>query len=118
MQLTVNGSDRQIPDAWRDETLLSTLREHLNLVGAGIYLVRNRYPVPEPVPALTVVNKVVAAPTVLGAAVEDRAHVFDIHATILRAVGLDDRKLEYMHAGRPERPTINQGEVVEQFFTG
>jgi len=34
MRFTVNGSDREVPDAWRDETLLSTLREHLGLVGA------------------------------------------------------------------------------------
>ena len=34
MKLTVNGSERSIPVAWRDETLLSTLREHLALVGA------------------------------------------------------------------------------------
>jgi isoquinoline 1-oxidoreductase alpha subunit len=34
MQLTVNGSERRIPDAWRDETLLSILREYLGLVGA------------------------------------------------------------------------------------
>jgi isoquinoline 1-oxidoreductase alpha subunit len=34
MKLTVNGTERRIPDAWRDESLLSTLREHLGLVGA------------------------------------------------------------------------------------
>jgi isoquinoline 1-oxidoreductase alpha subunit len=34
MQFIVNGTARQIPDAWRDETLLSTLREQLGLVGA------------------------------------------------------------------------------------
>ena len=34
MKLTVNNTERSIPDAWRDETLLSTLREHLGLVGA------------------------------------------------------------------------------------
>jgi len=34
MKLTVNGSERDVPDAWRDETLLATLREHLGLVGA------------------------------------------------------------------------------------
>jgi isoquinoline 1-oxidoreductase subunit alpha len=34
MQLTVNGREQRIPDAWRDETLLSTLREYLGLVGA------------------------------------------------------------------------------------
>ena len=34
MRLTVNGSERELPDLWRDETLLSTLRESLGLVGA------------------------------------------------------------------------------------
>ena len=34
MKLSVNGTERRIPDAWRDETLLSTLRERLGLVGA------------------------------------------------------------------------------------
>lgn len=34
MRLIVNGIEHQIPDAWRGETLLSTLREHLGLVGA------------------------------------------------------------------------------------
>ena len=34
MRLTVNGSERELPDVWRDETLLSTLRESLGLVGA------------------------------------------------------------------------------------
>jgi isoquinoline 1-oxidoreductase alpha subunit len=34
MKLTVNGAEQRIPDAWRDETLLSTLHEHLGLVGA------------------------------------------------------------------------------------
>ena len=34
MRLIVNGSERGIPNAWRDETLLSTLREQLGLTGA------------------------------------------------------------------------------------
>lgn len=34
MRLTINGNERSVPDAWRDETLLSTLREYLGLVGA------------------------------------------------------------------------------------
>ena len=34
MKLTVNGVEQSVPDSWRDETLLSTLREHLGLVGA------------------------------------------------------------------------------------
>jgi len=34
VRLVVNGTERRIPDAWRGETLLATLREHLGLVGA------------------------------------------------------------------------------------
>ena len=34
MQLTVNGTEQRVPDAWRDEALLSTLREYFGLVGA------------------------------------------------------------------------------------
>jgi isoquinoline 1-oxidoreductase alpha subunit len=34
MRITVNGVEHKIPDAWRDETLLNTLREHVGLVGA------------------------------------------------------------------------------------
>ena len=34
MKFTVNGTEQRIPAAWRDEALLSTLREHLGLVGA------------------------------------------------------------------------------------
>jgi isoquinoline 1-oxidoreductase alpha subunit len=34
MRLTVNVSAQRVPEAWRDETLLSTLREHFGLVGA------------------------------------------------------------------------------------
>jgi hypothetical protein len=45
-------------------------------------------------------------------AVQDRAHVHDIHATILHLLGLKHDKLTYLHNGRDERPTINGGEVV------
>jgi isoquinoline 1-oxidoreductase alpha subunit len=34
MRLIVNGTEQRIPDSWRDETLLSTLREYLGLIGA------------------------------------------------------------------------------------
>lgn len=34
MRITVNGSERRIPDAWGAESLLDTLREQLGLVGA------------------------------------------------------------------------------------
>jgi hypothetical protein len=45
-------------------------------------------------------------------AVQDRAHVHDIHATILHLLGLEHDKLTYLHNGRDERPTINGGQVI------
>src|SRR5205807_3377593 len=44
-------------------------------------------------------------------AVEDRLHVHDLHATILYLMGLDHTRLIYYYKGRPERATINEGEV-------
>jgi hypothetical protein len=44
-------------------------------------------------------------------AVLDRLHVHDIHATILHALGVDHNKLIYRHQSRPERPTVNEGQV-------
>jgi hypothetical protein len=44
-------------------------------------------------------------------AIEERLHVRDIHATILHALGVDHTKLIYRHQGRPERPTVNEGQV-------
>jgi hypothetical protein len=44
-------------------------------------------------------------------AVEDRLHVHDLHATVLHLLGVDHMRLEYRHKGRPERPTINEGEA-------
>ena len=46
-------------------------------------------------------------------AIEDRAHVSDIHASILHLLGLDRMKLSYNHQGRLERPTINEGDFIE-----
>jgi hypothetical protein len=43
-------------------------------------------------------------------AVENRLHVHDLHATILWLLGLDNMGLVYHHQGRPERPTLNEGE--------
>ncbi|MBT5017884.1 MAG: DUF1501 domain-containing protein [Planctomicrobium sp.] len=43
-------------------------------------------------------------------AVEDRLHVHDLHATILYLLGIDHMKLTYLHKGRPERPTQNEGD--------
>jgi hypothetical protein len=44
-------------------------------------------------------------------AVEDRLHVHDLHATILHLLGVDHMKLVYRYKGRPERPTLNEGEA-------
>lgn len=43
-------------------------------------------------------------------ATEDRLHVHDFHATILYLLGIDHMRLQYLHKGRPERPTLNEGE--------
>lgn len=47
-------------------------------------------------------------------AVDERMHVHDLHATILWLMGLDNMGLVYNYKGRPERPTINEG----QAYTG
>ncbi|MFN0053438.1 MAG: DUF1501 domain-containing protein [Planctomycetales bacterium] len=46
-------------------------------------------------------------------AVERRSHVRDLHATILELMGLDHTQLIYLHQGRPERPTVNEGRVID-----
>ncbi len=51
-------------------------------------------------------------------AVEDRLHVHDLHATILHLLGLDHMQLVYRHKGRPERPTLNEGEACEKIVNG
>lgn len=43
-------------------------------------------------------------------AVQDRLHVHDLHATILWLLGVDNMGLIYNYKGRPERPTLNEGE--------
>jgi uncharacterized protein (DUF1501 family) len=47
-------------------------------------------------------------------AIERRAHVHDIHATILWCLGLDHVRVTYLHNGRSERPTIVSGEVIKE----
>ncbi len=51
-------------------------------------------------------------------AVEDRMHVKDIHTSIYHLLGLSNMKLEYRHVGRPERPTLNEGEFQKKLITG
>ncbi len=45
-------------------------------------------------------------------AAENKVHVHDIHATILRCCGLDHERLTFPHNGRDERATINGGRVI------
>jgi uncharacterized protein (DUF1501 family) len=47
-------------------------------------------------------------------AVERRCHVLDIHATILHLLGLNHETLTFLHNGRDERATINDGEVIQE----
>jgi len=51
-------------------------------------------------------------------AVEDRLHVHDLHASILHLMGLDHMGLIYKYKGRPERPTLNEGEPCRKLVTG
>lgn len=45
-------------------------------------------------------------------AISDRAHVNDLHATILHLMGIDHLKLTYLHGGRDERLTDVAGRVL------
>jgi Protein of unknown function (DUF1501) len=45
-------------------------------------------------------------------AVEDRLHVHDLHATLMRLLGIDHTRLVYFNQGRPERIDINEGEAL------
>jgi len=50
------------------------------------------------------------------AAVENRVHVHDLHATMLRLLGFDHEKLTYRYAGRDFRLTDVHGHVVEDLI--
>jgi uncharacterized protein (DUF1501 family) len=47
-------------------------------------------------------------------AVKSKAHIHDIHASILQLVGLDHKETTYLHNGRNERPTINGGVPIDE----
>jgi len=47
------------------------------------------------------------------AAVDDKVHVHDLHATILKLLGFDHEKLTYRYAGRDFRLTDVHGKVVD-----
>jgi hypothetical protein len=47
-------------------------------------------------------------------AAEGKAHVHNVHATILHLLGFNHKRLTFRHNGRNERLTDNDGEVIEQ----
>jgi len=47
-------------------------------------------------------------------AVDTPCHVHDVHATILHLLGLDHRRLTFLHNGRDEKATINGGRVIRE----
>jgi hypothetical protein len=49
-------------------------------------------------------------------AVENRVHVHDLHATILKLMGFDHTKFTYRYAGRDFRLTDVHGQVVEELI--
>jgi hypothetical protein len=49
-------------------------------------------------------------------AVERRAHISDLHATILHLMGMDHEKLTYFHQGMNQRLTGVRGEVLHEVF--
>jgi hypothetical protein len=60
-------------------------------------------------------GSVVGSTDEIGLRAQDRpSHVHDVHATILYLMGLDHLKLTYLHNGRRERPTINDGQVIRE----
>jgi uncharacterized protein (DUF1501 family) len=50
-------------------------------------------------------------------AAEDITHVHDVHATILHLMGLNHRRLTFLHNGRRERLTDVAGEVIDRVFS-
>ena len=47
---------------------------------------------------------------------ENRAHVHDLHATILHLMGLDHEKLTYRYSGRDFRLTDVAGNVIKDIL--
>jgi hypothetical protein len=50
------------------------------------------------------------------AAVENKVHVHDLHATILHLMGLDHENLTYRYSGRDFRLTDVHGQVVHDIL--
>ena len=64
-------------------------------------------------------GQVIGATDELGLwATEDRLHVHDLHATVLHLLGIHNLDLIYRYKGRPETPTINEGEAYSKITSG
>ena len=50
-------------------------------------------------------------------AVQDKVHMHDLHATILRLMGMDHEKLTYRYAGRDFRLTDVYGNIVKEIIS-
>jgi hypothetical protein len=62
-------------------------------------------------------GQVVGATDPVGyAAIERPIHPNDLHATVLHAMGINQRKLYFVHNNRKELATVNGGEVIEEVF--
>jgi len=48
---------------------------------------------------------------------EDRLHVHDLHATVLYLLGVEHRRLVYLHKGRSKRIDINEGRACKKIIT-
>jgi len=49
-------------------------------------------------------------------ALVDRVHVHDLHATVLHLLGLDHKRLTFLHNGRDDRLTDTAGEVIRSIL--
>jgi hypothetical protein len=59
-------------------------------------------------------GQVIGATDLIGLrAAEGKAHVHDVHATVLHLLGFNHERLTFRHNGRNERLTDNAGEVIE-----
>ncbi|MDA7684498.1 DUF1501 domain-containing protein, partial [Akkermansiaceae bacterium] len=50
------------------------------------------------------------------AAVRDKVHVHDLHATMLHLLGFDHEELTYRYSGRDFRLTDVHGKVIEEIL--
>ena len=62
-------------------------------------------------------GRVIGATDDIGYTVVDRPiHPNDLHATILKALGIEQHQLYFEHQNRKELVTFNGGEVIEEVF--